>query len=177
MNHNPNTKNEARQQAQENYWQLEKEYYDLLETKHRFESDKTHPSLDQLKTRINLLGERLKRNEASQEYYPVKDYLLENSWLVKFQEKTRKGEVLSLTESEKKYRIWDLREEVFKRIRQELSRYYQMAIPGETYETAGKSEVAKGIKSWLEEKIWHLLVNLAEPQEKTAPEHWITILN
>jgi hypothetical protein len=79
MNCNLNTKNEARQQAQENYWQLEREYYDLLETKHRFESDKTHPSLGQLKARINLLGERLRKNEASQEYYPVKDYLLENS--------------------------------------------------------------------------------------------------
>jgi hypothetical protein len=79
MNRNPNITNQAHQQAQENYWQLEKEYYDLLETKHRFESDKTHPLLGQLNARLKQLDARLKRNEISQEYYPVKDYLLENS--------------------------------------------------------------------------------------------------
>ena len=149
-------------QEQEKYLQLEAEYYDLLETKHQLETDKNHPLLGKINIRLNQLDTRLKRNEASEKYYPIKDYLLENSYLVQFKEKEASGKSLSKTEKAKQNRIHDLRDKVFSNIKKELVKYYQAVIKGD-YRFDGMPEIKGGIRDWAEAKIWHLLVRLGEP--------------
>jgi transposase len=161
-NRNLNITNEVHQQAKENYLQLEREYYDLLETKHQLEQDKQHPLLGKINIRLQQLDARLKRNEASEKYYPIKDYLLENSYLVQFKEKEASGKSLSKAEKAKQERIYDLRDKVFSNIKKELVKYYQAVIKGD-YRFAGMPEIKGGIRDWAEAKIWHLLVRLGEP--------------
>ena len=132
-------------QAQENYLQLEAEYYDLLETKHQLETDKNHPLLGKINIRLQQLDARLKRNEASEKYYPIKDYLLENSYLVQFQEKEASGKNLSKAEQTKQNRIHDLRDKVFSNIKKELVKYYQAVIKGD-YRFDGMPEIKGGIR-------------------------------
>ena|SRR6185312_6456350 len=132
-------------QAQEKYLQLEAEYYDLLETKHQLETDKNHPLLGKINIRLKQLDARLKRNEASEKYYPIKDYLLENSYLVQFQEKEASGKNLSKAEQTKQNRIHDLRDKVFSNIKKELVKYYQAVIKGD-YRFDGMPEIKGGIR-------------------------------
>ena len=100
--------------------------------------------------------ERLKRNTQ------IKDYLLENSYLVQFQAKEASGKSLSKAEQAKQERIYDLRDKVFSNIKKELVKYYQAVIKGD-YRFAGMPEIKGGIRDWAETKIWHLLISLGEP--------------
>lgn len=106
--------------------------------------------------------ERLKGNTASQESYPIKNFLLEKSCLVQFQAKEAIGQSLTKAEQAKEKRIYDLRDKVFANIQKELAKYYQVVIQG-NYHLDGFPKISGGIKGWAEKKIWRLLARLGEP--------------
>jgi len=154
-------------QGQKNYWKLLEKLDELLKTKQEMEywenpTDDYDWLLSNVKTEIKQTEKRLERNASSREYYPIKDYLLENSYLVQFKEKEASGKSLSKTEKAKQERIYDLRDKVFSNIKKELVKYYQAVIKGD-YRFDGMPEIKGGIRDWAEAKIWHLLVRLGEP--------------
>jgi hypothetical protein len=77
--------------------------------------------------------------------YPVKEFLLTHSRLVKFNQKQQSGKKLTKQEAAQENRIYELRDETFRRIKKEISRYYERAINGD-YRFDGMPEISRGIR-------------------------------
>ncbi|CAG8621802.1 8630_t:CDS:2, partial [Paraglomus occultum] len=76
-------------------------------------------------------------NTQTQERFSIKNFLLENSYLVQFKEKEASGKSLSKAEKAKQERIYDLRDKVFSNIKKELVKYItkqQLKIKRTTFE-------------------------------------------
>ena len=105
-------------------------------------------------TKNNALNKFL---EPKPQNYPIKEFLVKYSRLLK-----------SSNERERE-RILNYRGKIFDRMIAEVRKYYQRAIKVD-YRCAGMPEIKRGIKGWIEAKIWRLLVNLGEPHHGRYPE-------
>lgn len=112
-----------------------------------------------LNNTINILQEKEIKIEKN---YPVKDFLNKYSWLVKFNKKETEGKSLNKQEKAKQRRIYELRDKVMWKIKQEIRKYYE-TLTGEDYRFHGMPEIERGICGWIEGKIWRLLVEIGEP--------------
>lgn len=125
-----------------------------------------------------LLAELLREQAelAKPKTYPIKQFLLSRSYLVKYNEKEAIGKELSRLEKSKKTRIYELRDRVFGLIKYHLERYYNKAIKGNYYYDSLTQEYNREIKTWIENKIWKLLVGIGEPNhgrfKKTPADYW-----
>jgi hypothetical protein len=99
---------------------------------------------------INIKLDFSKELETQLEYLhtitkqPIKEFLLQHSYLVKFNQKNRTSQELNQREQAQQTRIYKLRGRAFNRIIQELSRYYQTVINGD-YRFDGMPEIKHGI--------------------------------
>ena len=121
-------------------------------------------------TRIKELIREREVNSPS----PIKEFLLQHSYLVKFNQKEQTGQELNQREQAQQIRIYELRKRVFSQIIEQLARYYETAIKGNYYYD-GMPEIKRGIRDWLENKIWQLLVVLGEPEHcrfNLEPTYW-----
>jgi ribosomal protein S25 len=76
--------------------------------------------------------------------YPVKEFLKKHSQLVKLREKEQSGKKLTKQEAAQENRIYELRDETFRRIKKEISRYYERVING-NYPYDGMPSIERGI--------------------------------
>lgn len=92
----------------------------------------------------------------------IKSFLISNSRLLPINAKEESGK--TLTECEKKgcESVYEARERAFRKIRNEISKFYEKAVNG-NYSYDGMPEINGGIRGWIEAKIWRLLVEIAEP--------------
>ena len=115
-------------------------------------------------------------NRNPSKFYPVQDFLTAHSYLVQFQEKEARGKSLTKAEQAKQERIYELRDKVFVNMQKELAKYYETVING-NYLYDGMPVIKAGIRGWAENKIWHLLIRLGEPnhlryQGKNEDDYW-----
>jgi hypothetical protein len=94
-----------------------------------------------------LLAELLRSQaeKAAPKTYPIKDFLLSRSYLVKYNEKETSGKQLTEVEKIKAYRIYEKRDETMFKIRNYLAKYYRAVING-NYSIDGMPEIEQGIK-------------------------------
>ena len=105
----------------------------------------------------NALIQVLEPNpENSPKVYPIKEFLVKHSRLTNASEKEQE-------------QLLDYRDKVFARIITEIRKYYRRTIKGD-YRYAGMPEISRGIRGWIEAKIWRLLVNIGEPHHGRYPE-------
>jgi len=76
---------------------------------------------------------------------PIKEFLLQHSHLVKFNRKEQAGQELNQREKAKQARIYDCRDRVFRKIIEQIARYYETAIKG-NYHYDGFATIERGIK-------------------------------
>jgi hypothetical protein len=83
--------------------------------------------------------------ENKQQNFPIKEFLLNRSLLVQFNQKEVSDKGLTSTEKKKYHRIMELRDKVFSNINHQLARYFE-TITNSDYRYAGMPEMAKGIR-------------------------------
>ena len=112
--------------------------------------------------RNNALNNILESNKTKPKVYPVKEFLLKCSYLVKFDKKEQSGRSLTQAKQKRRTKIFEQRDKAFANIRKEFQKYYETATNGD-YRYNGKPEIEKGIRGWIEAKIWRLLIAIGEP--------------
>ena len=125
--------------------------------------------------RINDKIDRIVKNPELIVEYPVKDFLLSRSYLVKLNEKEASGREWNTKELAQEDRIFNKRDKAMDEIKQTISKYYSTVINGD-YRIDGMPEIRRGIRGWIEEKIWKILIGIGEPNHprlKDEPaEYW-----
>ena len=105
----------------------------------------------------NALNNVLEPNpENSPKVYPIKEFLIKHSRLLNASEKEQE-------------QLLDYRDKVFARIITEIRKYYRRTIKGD-YHYDGMPEIKRGIRGWMETKIWRLLVSIGEPHHRRHQE-------
>ena len=117
--------------------------------------------MNQTQIKNNAISEKQKNS-------PVKKFLLTRSKLVKFNEIEKVGGKLSKNDEKKQNRISELRDKAFSKIQDEIKKYYEAAIDGD-YRFDGMPAIGRGIRGWIEAKVWRLLVEIGEPGHD---EYW-----
>jgi hypothetical protein len=131
--------------------------------------------LERFKNEIELLTEPKPKPELKGKSYPVKDYLLSRSWLVDYNEREASGHKLTKAQEYKADRIYAKRDRAMRLICFHLESYYNTVSRGD-YRFDGMPEIQRGIKGWIERKIWRLLVAIGEPNnarfQTETSEYW-----
>ena len=89
--------------------------------------------------------ERIKKPELKAKSYPVKDFLLSRSYLVKLNEKEASGKQLTKAEKAQENRIYEKRDKAMDEIKRAISKYYDTVINGD-YRIDGMPEIRRGIR-------------------------------
>jgi hypothetical protein len=76
--------------------------------------------------------------------YPIKEFLLTHSWLVKFDQKRAAQKSLNQQERAKQRRIYELRDKTFQKITKEIAKYYESAING-NYAYDGMPQIKRDV--------------------------------
>ena len=121
------------------------------------------------------LGGKSKEKAKLPTSYPVKDFLLSRSYLVQLNEKEANGREWNTKELAQEDRIFNKRDKAMYEIKRAINKYYDTVINGD-YRTDGMPEIRRGVRGWIEEKIWKILIAIGEPNApclKDEPaEYW-----
>ena len=105
---------------------------------------------------------------------PIKEFLLNRSWLVELNEK----ENLNQVEKARLERIYANRDKTFNELVRATAKYYHLATKG-NYRFDGMPEIQRGIRGWIEAKLWRLLISISEPDHphyQTAnQDFWVEV--
>lgn len=143
-----------------------KTYSELFQTEQK--GYQIFMDLDDKFRAIKAIKQRIQSEEKTSDIqvksYPIKEFLLTKSYLVQFNEKEASGKRLTKAESVKLRRIYDLRNKTFLNIQKALERYYDTTFQGYPYSVAAMNGT-RGVKGWIEDKIWQLLILIGEPND------------
>lgn len=96
----------------------------------------------QISNKNNALNNIL---EPQEKKLIIKEFLLQHSVLVKFNNKQLAGGELNQREQAQENRIYELRDRIFRRIIEQVARYYETVSEGD-YRFAGMPTIERGIR-------------------------------